>query len=384
MGLAGGHDPVEQGTLILGRDPQLVAEVAGVIDPGEVNRDHPEVDLAEGHEREGLGREVEIGRHGLEDIPRTRPGYGQADQPEAQHVEPHAAVRRQVVAEPARMMDLCRQRPEQVELVRLGGSCDREFADDAACIVEHRGQGDAAGRRHARRQQRGQPGLGAWPYDPVLGVIGDLRHADPFTDRRNLRRYLRPRVGAPERDLLPWLQPRFLKPQRVLKPERRAPHGVGGGQSVVDRRRQQRSGVGQLLVREGDPESASIILLDLGVGVRERGVVPIPGHIHAPDIHAGIAVVARSHPGREGQTHAPALREAGHDAAGNPVAAQPADRPDQRVAVRREREWSVDDSLDADRAHRRVVLERDGQLGRDALQVRLEQSRPEVPRRLAR
>jgi hypothetical protein len=42
--LAGGDDPVEQLALVLRRDPQLVAEVAGVVDPGQVDRRHPEVD----------------------------------------------------------------------------------------------------------------------------------------------------------------------------------------------------------------------------------------------------------------------------------------------------------------------------------------------------
>ena len=97
-----------------------------------------------------------------------------------------------------------------------------------------------------------------------------------------------------------------------------------------------------------------------------------------------VAVVAGGHPGRERQAHAAALRQPGHHAAGHPVAAQAADRPDERVAVGRERERAVDDALDPDRPHRRVVLERHGQLGRDPVEVRLEQLRPEVPRRLAR
>ena len=166
-------------------------------------------------------------------------------------------------------------------------------------------------------------------------------------------------------------RPALLEPQRVLQPEGRAPDGVGVGQAVADRRRQQRPGARQLLVREGDPESAPVVLLDLGVGVGERRVVAVAGDVHRPDIHAGIAVIAGGHPGRERQADAAALRQPGHDPAGDPVAAQPADRPDQRIAVGRERERPVDDALDADRAHRRVVLERDRQLGRDAVEVRL-------------
>ncbi len=170
----------------------------------------------------------------------------------------------------------------------------------------------------------------------------------------------------------------------MLEARGRAPHGVRGGQPVADGRRQQRARAGQLLVGERDPEAAAVVLLDLGVRVRERGVVAVAGDVHRPDIHAAVAVVAGGHPGREGQAHAAALRQPGHHAAGHPVAAQAADGPDERVAVGRERERAVDDALDADRAHRRVVLERHRQLGRDPVEVRLEQLRPEVPRRHAR
>ena len=46
------------------------------------------------------------------------PAIAQPDQPEAEDLEPHGPVGRQVVAEPARVVDLGRQRPEQVELPR--------------------------------------------------------------------------------------------------------------------------------------------------------------------------------------------------------------------------------------------------------------------------
>ena len=49
----------------------------------------------------------------------------------------------------------------------------------------------------------------------------------------------------------------------------------------------------QLLVREADGEAARIILAHLGVGVAERRVVPVPGDVHRPDIHARVAVVAQ-------------------------------------------------------------------------------------------
>ena len=47
-----------------------------------------------------------------EDIARARPGDRQPDQPD-QDLEPHGPVGRQVVAEPARVVDLRRQRPNR-------------------------------------------------------------------------------------------------------------------------------------------------------------------------------------------------------------------------------------------------------------------------------
>ena len=87
-----------------------------------MGRDHPEVDAAERHERERLGRQVEIRRDGGEDVARPRTRDGHADQRQPQHLEPDRAVIGQVVPEPARVMDLGRQRAEEVELVRLGGA----------------------------------------------------------------------------------------------------------------------------------------------------------------------------------------------------------------------------------------------------------------------
>ena len=167
----------------------------------------------------------------------------------------------------------------------------------------------------------------------------------------------------------------------MLETERRAPDRVGGRQPVVDRRGPERPRGGQLLVREGDLEAALVVLLDLRVRVRQLGVVAEPGDVHAEDVHPQIARVAGRHPGRQREPHAAALRQAGHDPAREPVVPEPADRPDQRVAVRGERERPVDDLLDPDRRHRRDVLRGDGHLGRDPVQVRLEELRPEVPGR---
>ena len=367
--LPGGHDPVEQDGLVFRRDPQLVAEIAGVVDAPQVDRDHAHVDMPERHERERLRREVEVGRHRRQHVPRPRTSHGHAGQAQAEDLERDAAIGRQVVAEPARVMDLGRQRSEEVEHLGVGRAGDRELADDPALVVEHRRQRDPPDARHARRQQRREPGLGARSGDAVLGVVRDLGHAHALAHRGDLAGDLLPGVRAAERDVLARLLAGRLEPERVLQPERRSPDGVGSRQSVVDRRRQQRPGGGQLLVGEGDPESPAVVLLDLGVRVAERGVIAVAGDIHGPDVHAAVAVVTGRHPGRQGETDAAALRQAGHHATGHPEAAQATDGADQGVAVGRKGEGAVDDLLDADRAHRRVVREGDLQLGSDALQV---------------
>ena len=50
--LARGHQLVEQRTLVLGSDPQLVAELAAVVDPADERRDDPDLDPPEIHEAE--------------------------------------------------------------------------------------------------------------------------------------------------------------------------------------------------------------------------------------------------------------------------------------------------------------------------------------------
>ena len=62
------------------------------------------------------------------------------------------------------------------------------------------------------------------------------------------------------------------------------------------------------------------------------------------------------------------------------MAALTPDRTDERVAVGGERERSVDHGLDADLVEDREVVERDGEVVGDPVEVRREQLVPEVPR----
>ena len=154
MRLSGRDDPVEQRPLVLRRDPQLVAQLAGVVDPGDEGGLHPEVDAAERHERERGGRQVEIRCDGGEDVARPRPGQRQTDEGQAEDLERHRPVARQVVAEPARVVGLGRERAEQVKLVGRGGPGDGELADDPPGVVEHRGERDPSLRGHSGGEQR--------------------------------------------------------------------------------------------------------------------------------------------------------------------------------------------------------------------------------------
>ena len=84
---------------------------------------------------------------------------------------------RQMPLEPAHVIDLrlARSPHEEAVLARLG---DGEVADQLALLVQHRGQHDAAGLRHAVGHQARQERLGAGAGDRVFGEIGDLGDAD--------------------------------------------------------------------------------------------------------------------------------------------------------------------------------------------------------------
>src|SRR6478609_1702008 len=80
------------------------------------------------------------------------------------------------------------ERSSAVTFESVSRAGDGEFADDPAGLVEHGRQDDPAGLRHPGRQERRQPGFRSWPCRPVLGVVRDLREADPLAYSRNLAR----------------------------------------------------------------------------------------------------------------------------------------------------------------------------------------------------
>src|SRR5476651_2135470 len=187
------------------------------------------------------------------------------------------------------------------------------------------------------------------------------------------------RVRAAEGDVLDRLRLLRREPQRMLKTAAFAEHRVFGDQLVVDRRRAQRPARWQFFVGKADTETARIILAHFGVGVRKRRPVAETRYVHAPDIMAGIAL---DHPIGERQTDAAALAEAGHHAASDPEVSEAPDRPNERIAVRRESEGAIDDLADADLAEFGEMFERGLEARRDAVEIVGQQVLPEIPWRL--
>ena len=237
---------------------------------------------------------------------------------------------RQVVDEPARVVDLGRLRTEQEEVV-VTDPRDRELADDAALRVEHRRQVRAADLREPVGEQPLQPVGGALARHAVLGEVGALAEPDPLAHGPRLLAHALERVRAVERDVLDRLETGALEPQRVLEPEPGTPHRVVLGEAGVDRRRVQRASRRQLLVGERDAEPPRVVLADLGIGVRERRPVAVAGDVHRPDVVVRVAV---DHPVGERQADTAALREPGHHRARDPHAAHAADRA-RRAGCRR-------------------------------------------------
>jgi hypothetical protein len=217
-----------------------------------------------------------------------------------------------------------------------------------------------------------------WPETSVFGEVGDLGDADALAHGADFVADVFEIVGAVEGEGVVGFFGAWREPERRFQPPAVAhDRVVVAHHDVVERGGLLRAGGGQFLVGEADREAAGIVLAHLGVGVAQRRPFAEAGYIHAPDVSAGIAV---HHPVRQRQANAAALAEPGHDGAGGPVVGQAPDRPDQRVAVRREGEGAVDDLLDAGVFHRREMAEPDFQRRRDAVEIGRQQLMAEIPR----
>src|SRR5580692_590756 len=151
-------------------------------------------------------------------------------------------------------------------------------------------------------------------------------------------------IGAPERDLFHRLSAVGREPQSVLETKCNTEDGALCLEPLIHIRRAQRACGRQLLVRKPNAEAARVILPHLGIGVGPGGPISEACNVHCPDIGARIAM---NHPVSERQPDTAALAESRHDAAGHPVVLEATHRPDYRISVRSEGEWSVDYLFDA-------------------------------------
>jgi len=254
---------------------------------------------------------------------------------------------------------------------------EREVADDLAALVQHRREAHAPLPRQAARQYPVEPGFCARPRHVVGGEAAGLRDADALPHGPAFRAHMLEVGRAAEGE--PVLDAGRREPERLLQPPGIAEHRAHRRHAVVDRRGAERARGRQFLVGEADREAPGIVLADLGVGIGGRRPGAVAGDIHGVDVESGVAI---DDPVGEREADAAALAEARHDSAGAPEARQAAHRPDERIAVRREAEGTVDDPLDAGLLESREMLEPDFQRRRDTVEVRLEQLVAEIPGRV--
>ena len=208
----GRHQRVEHVPLVLGRHPDLVAEVAGVGHAADPARCHADVERPDVHEAEVVGADVEPGDR-LQHVARRRPGERQPGQALAEHLERELGVGRAVSEEPTPVAVGGAERAEEQELV-VAEAGHRELAHDPSVLVEHRRQIDASDRRQRVGEQTLQPVGGAGPGDGELREVRDLGQADPLTNGERLLADEVERVGPPERDLFDRLLAPALEPER--------------------------------------------------------------------------------------------------------------------------------------------------------------------------
>ncbi len=221
-----------------------------------------------------------------------------------------------------------------------------------------------------------EPRLGAGAGHLVPRVLRDLVRAGGGANRLDLLAHDRFGVRTAEGVVLLEVGRRREVERHLQAPVHREP-GAGGEELVVARGGLERSPGRQFLVRIGHDEPACVELRGHVAQVTiVRGVGTEPGDIHPEHVVAGVAV---HDPVREREADAGALREARHDAAGRPVVGDPVDGPHEGVAIRGEREGSVDPTADAGSLQHGEPPETDRELGHDPVELLGEQGPAEVP-----
>ena len=377
--LAGLQQQVKQKAVVVGRNPDLVAQAARIADPADQSRHGAERHAAHIHETECPGGNILIlADKRRQHVARLRPGYREPVQAGPERRDRDRPVGRQMPGEPAHMVLLGRagadQPPEPA--TEIG---ERKVADELAALVQHRREAHAPHARQTARQNPVEPDFRARPRHVICGEAAGLRNADALPHGPALRAHMLEVRGTAERE--PVLDAGRREPERLLQPPGVAEHRAHTRHPVVDRRGAERARRRQFLVREADRETPGIILAHFGVGIGGRRPGAVAGDIHGVNVETGVAV---HDPVGEREADAAALAEPRHHRAGAPEARQPAHRPDEWIAVRREAERTVDDPLDAGLLEGREMLEPDFQRGRDTVEVRLQQFVAEIPGRADR
>ena len=142
------------------------------------------------------------------------------------------------------MVALSRARAEHEEGIgavgRVSQRGHREVTDEIPVFVQHGCQGHSARCWNPVGQHPVKQGPGARTGEFVLGEPGGLDESNSGSHPVDLLGHHFEGVGSVKGDLLHRVGTRSLVPQGLLEAVGRAPHGVGFGEAVVDRRGVQR------------------------------------------------------------------------------------------------------------------------------------------------
>ena len=161
--------------LIVGRAPDFIAEVAGVTGADHRRGHQSDRHLSHGEELELVVRDIVLDQP-LQELARLRSCDHQAVQCMRNRAHRNVFCVRQVLLEPAHMIDLGDAGADHQE--PIGCEADqREVAQNGAALVEHRGKHHAARLRDLVGEHPVEPHSGTRSGDLILAEAGDLHQA---------------------------------------------------------------------------------------------------------------------------------------------------------------------------------------------------------------
>ena len=232
--------------------------------------------------------------------------------------------------------------------------------------------------RHAVGGDHVQVGLGALTGHVVLREARQIQHSDPLAHRAALRRNHLEDVVVPEPDLLfPAVE---REPLRALPAVGLGVHAPLCGELLEQWRDPLAARGGAFLAGKVQGVHVLVVLVGLGLRVLARCMATEPAWVHTGHVDLAVAV---HHPLREVLAAAGAGGDADGCATALPEVPQPRGRPEQRIRVRGMRDRAAYDALDAGVAPHRNPLQCPLDVGREPVEVRLEQLVLRVPLRPA-